>query len=111
MKPPKYRNKKTEVLQDGKLVKYDSKREAKVGSDLRLREKAGEISDLQAQTKFSFWKRGIHICDYIADFTFWENGRKVVMDVKSPITRKNPVYRIKAKMMRAFYGIEIVEVA
>jgi hypothetical protein len=32
-------------------------------------------------------------------------------DVKSDVTRKHPVYRIKKKLMKAVHGIDIREVA
>lgn len=34
----------------------------------------------------------------------------VVEDVKSPATRKLPLYRLKAKLMKAIHGIEIREI-
>ena len=47
---------------------------------------------------------------YVADFVYEENGAKVVEDVKSPITRKNPIYKLKKKMMMYVHGIEVKEV-
>jgi hypothetical protein len=47
---------------------------------------------------------------YIADFVYTTcTGKKVVEDVKSPATRTD-VYKIKKKLMRQKYGIEIKEV-
>ena len=49
---------------------------------------------------------------YIADFVYTDcnTGLEEVVDVKSAATRKDKVYVLKKKMMRAFKGIEIVEV-
>lgn len=48
---------------------------------------------------------------YIADFvTTLLDGTEEVVDVKSEATRKDKVYVLKKKMMRAFNGITIVEV-
>ena len=49
---------------------------------------------------------------FVADFVYVETatGRQVVVDVKSPITRKNAEYRLKKKMMLAFNGIEVTEI-
>lgn len=47
---------------------------------------------------------------YVADFVYMENGKQVVEDVKSDITRANPVYKIKKKMLMYVHGIEITEV-
>ena len=57
-------------------------------------QKGGLISDLQLQVRFEICpkkyanKRARY---YVADFVYTENGQKVIEDVKSPITRKNPV--------------------
>lgn len=108
----KYHNEKTEV--NG--IKYDSKKEAKRGSELELQERLGLISNLERQKKyvlqpsFKFLGRTIREISYVADFVYKENGNTVVEDVKSPITRKNPVYRLKKKMMMYVHGIEIKEV-
>lgn len=108
----KYGNQKTEV--NG--IKYDSKKEAKRAEQLEVQQRLGLISDLERQVKFvlqpSFEFAGHKIREiaYVADFVYIENGNKVVEDVKSPITRKNPVYKLKKKMMMYVHGIEVKEV-
>ena len=109
-KGSKFGNIKTEVLTSGARVIFDSRKEAKIGQMLRYREIAGEISQLKRQVPFCFELNGILICRYIADFCFMENGKYVVVDVKSRFTAKLPLYILKKKMMRAFHGIEITEV-
>lgn len=101
----KYRNQPVELGD----VRFDSKREAKRWQDLQLMQKAGEISDLKRQVKFEFHVSGQHICDYIADATYVRAGQFTVEDTKSPITRRNAVYRLKRKLLRALYGLEILE--
>jgi hypothetical protein len=102
----KYRNKKTKV---GSLV-FDSKKEASYFVQLQWRQKSGEIKEILLQEKFKVEINGKHICYYIADFVvLYPDGRKEVIDVKSEITRKNPVYRLKKKLVEAIYGIQIVE--
>ena len=73
-------------------------------------EARGEISELHEQVTFKFAHNDIKICSYIADFTYNKNGKEVVEDVKSEITRKLPAYRIKCKLMKAFYNIDIKEI-
>lgn len=108
----KYGNVKVEV--DG--VKYDSKKEAKRSTELETQQKLGIISDLERQVKFvlqpsfKFAGHTIREISYVADFVYMENGNKVVEDVKSPITRKNPIYKLKKKMMMYVHGIEVREV-
>lgn len=102
----KFRNQPTEV--DG--VKFASKKEARRHGELVLLQRAGRINTLTVQPKFRMEIEGVHVCDYIADFSYYEAGRYVVEDVKSPATRKHPVYRLKNKLFRALYGFPITEV-
>ena len=105
MKTPKYRNRKTVV--GG--VTFDSAKEARRWSELCLLEKAGDIQNLQRQVRFPFTINGKLICTLVADFTYDRDGVKVVEDTKSPATRKLPVFRIKSKLLKSLYGIEVVE--
>lgn len=102
----KYNNVKKEV--DGK--KFDSTKESKRYLELKSMVERGEISELHEQVKFTFAHNGVKICSYIADFTYNKDGKEVVEDVKSEMTKKLPVYKMKKKMMVAFFGIEINEV-
>lgn len=102
----KYRNKKITI--NG--VTYDSKKEAARHAELLLLERGGVISNLELQPVFPIKINGMLVCKYIGDFRYVENGQTIVEDVKSPITRKNPVYRIKFKLMQAAHGITIREV-
>jgi hypothetical protein len=104
----KYRNVKTVV--DG--VVFDSKKEAKRYQELKLMEKAGEIHGLQTQRRFNIMVREHLICTYIADFYYFKKesvNEIIIEDVKSEKTRKLPVYRIKKKLMKAIYNIDILE--
>lgn len=47
---------------------------------------------------------------YFANFVFIQDGKEVVVDVKSAATRKKDAYVLKKKMMRALLGIKIEEV-
>ena len=47
---------------------------------------------------------------YVADFVYQEQGAQVVEDVKSVVTRKHPVYRLKKHLMKHVHGIEVREV-
>ena len=102
----KYGNKKT--LVDGIL--FDSKLESKRWCELILLQRAGEISELDRQTKFILEINNVRIGTYVADFTYMENGARVVEDTKSPPTAKKPDYIMKKRLMLALAGIEIVEV-
>lgn len=117
----KYKNKKCVV--DG--IVYDSKKEMRRHMELKLLERAGEITDLQRQVEFvlipeqrepdTIGKRGgrkkgkviERKCSYIADFVYIENGERVVEDSKGMRTKD---YILKRKMLLHFYGIRIREV-
>lgn len=101
-KANKYSAIKTEV--DG--IIFHSKREAKRYTELRIRQRAGEISGLALQPKYPLEINGIKVGDYIGDFLYTENGQRVVEDTKGV---KTPVYKLKRRLMLALYGIEIRE--
>lgn len=101
----KYGNKKTVI--DG--ITFDSAKEARRYSELKLMQRAGAISDLKIQPRFelipSFKKNGkaFRKTEYVADFSYMENGIEIVEDVKSEITRKDPTYRLKRKLLHFRY--------
>ena len=108
-KRPKYGNRKTEV--DGYL--FDSAAEALRYRELKLLEAAGEITRLVLQPKFQVEIEGRHICDYFADFSYWDGktSNLVVEDVKSEYTAKLPMFLLKKNLVEALYpGIKITVV-
>lgn len=111
--PRKYKNVVSEV--DGK--RFDSRKESKRYLQLLALEKTGEIEQLECQIKFELIPRQTidgkfaeHPANYIADFVYYEDGEKVVEDVKSNATRKLPCYVLKRKLMLKNYGIKIREI-
>jgi hypothetical protein len=104
----KYNNVKVEI--DG--IKFDSKREAKRYSELRLLANGQEITNLQLQVPFELipaQKGGLRKelpMKYIADFVYYENGKRVIEDTKGVKTKD---YVIKRKLMK-LNGNEITEV-
>lgn len=102
--------KNVRVTVDG--LSFASKKEARRYGELKLLERAGSISELELQPVFRLEVNGVLVCKYIADFRWFDPllGKTVVEDVKSPATRKHPVYRIKVKLLKALTGIAVVEV-
>lgn len=98
----KYHNVKTVV--DG--IQFDSKKEASRYLELKMLEKAGCIKNLELQKRFEICpklyenKRARY---YVADFVYEEKGKNVIEDVKSPITRTNPVYSLKKALVQVHY--------
>lgn len=105
----KYGNHRIEV--DG--ITFASKREAARYGELKLLECAGEIENLTLQPKFPLRVNGKLVCTYYGDFLYGKSGdasSMIVEDVKSPATRKNSTYRIKAKLFEALHGFPVTEV-
>lgn len=105
---PKYRNKR--VRFDG--IVFGSKKEADRYRVLKALSDARLIIGLAIHPVFAIVVRNIEVAVYEADFSYQRTNPPglVVEDVKSPITAKNPVYRLKKKLVEAIYGITITEV-
>lgn len=97
---------------------FASKAEAKRYAELKLLEKAGEISELELQPKFPLFVRTpdmkfVKVCVYKADFRYrllsdgWPGNGRVTEDVKGVRTE---TYKLKKKMVEAQYGIQITEI-
>ena len=107
----KYKAKKTVI--DG--IKFDSMKEAKRYGELKMLQRLGEISGLKCQPTFRLEVDDSLICKYIADFSYYLGGdgleRFIVEDVKG--MKKGAawqIFRIKAKLMKAIYRIDVVVV-
>jgi hypothetical protein len=100
----KYRNEP--VVVDG--IRFASKREARRYGELRLLERAGEITNLELQPRFGITVNGVRVCDYVADFVYvLRNGQKVVEDAKG---FRTPEYKLKRRLMKAIHNVEVAEV-
>lgn len=99
----KYRNIK--CVYDG--LKFDSKKEAQRYAELKVLEKCGAIQNLKTQVKFCIvpkTEKNRRARFYIADFVYTEKGVNTIEDVKSPITRRNPVYSLKKALVLVNYA-------
>lgn len=113
VKPTRNKFKAERTTIDG--ITFDSKAEADRYCALVLEQKAGAIEGLELQKEYRLEIGGVHVCDYIADFTYWRwtNGKRgqVVEDVKGYKGGNSyRIFRLKAKLMKAVHGIEVVEV-
>lgn len=97
----KYHNNK--IIYDG--IKFDSKKEALRYKELKLMERAKEITGLALQPRYELIpkyidNKGNHIraLTYVADFTYYDNRTKkqIIEDVKGMQT---DVYKIKKKLL------------
>lgn len=109
--PKKNKFNARKTLVDGIL--FDSAKEAGRYKELKLLERAGHIKHLALQVPFIFEIDNKKMFTYYADFKYMPknyNFFPVVEDVKSEITRKLPVYRLKKKIIEAYYNITISEI-
>lgn len=111
-KQPKSKYRAEKVVIDGHT--FDSKKEGRRYQQLRQLEEAGEIRGLELQPRYDLWvptPRGQKkVGFYRADFRYDENRggqwHSVTEDVKGIRT---PIYRLKRKMVEAYYAFEIRE--
>lgn len=94
------------TLLDG--IKFDSEKEARRYSELKLLQRAGEIKDLELQVKFelqpSYKKNGktVKSINYVADFVYYDLKKKqtIVEDTKGYRTKE---YILKKKIFEYKY--------
>jgi hypothetical protein len=108
-KPSKYKNRIATRIIDGKEVKFHSEMEARRYDQLAQLQNEGVIDRLRLQPRYKLALSGVQICTYVADFAYLDFERRlfIVEDVKGV---KTEAYRLKKKMMKAQYGIDIQEV-
>ena len=89
---------------------FASKRERDRFEELAIMEAAGEIVGLRLQPRYALVVNGYEICTYVADFAYHKpqhpTTHPVVEDVKGHRTQ---VYLMKRRLMKAIYGVEILE--
>ena len=104
-----HKSKKCNKYGNVKAGGYDSLREQKRATELKLMERLGIISELKEQVPFVLIKKSEHgrAIKYVADFTYMTDGKLVVEDTKG--YTKNPVYRLKKRMMAEIHGIRVIE--
>jgi hypothetical protein len=108
----KYGNKK--VVADG--ITFDSCKEWLRYTELQLALRSGLIDKLEVHPKFELVVNGFKVCNFTADFSYIKvfssddgPNKIIVEDVKSKPTM-TPVYRIKKKLVKALFGIDVKEI-
>ncbi len=86
--------------------RFPSKKEGARYLVLRAMEKAGDIHRLELQPRYPLIVNGERIGTYVGDFRYFEGNTLILEDVKGVLT---PVYRLKRKLVKALYGLEIRE--
>jgi len=111
--PPRRKYGNVKATLDG--INFDSEHERDRYAELKMLEKAGEIRELKLQPVFELipairehGKTVQRAVTYKADFSYHRvDGEYVVEDAKG---LRTDVYKLKKKMFRYKYGIEIQEV-
>ena len=99
MRHGKYNAQKTVV--DG--ITFDSKREAERYGELNMLERAKKIEELMLQPRFELQPafrtkdgKAVRCVEYIADFTYTEDGKTIIEDCKGVQT---DVFKLKLKLL------------
>lgn len=90
--------------------RFASKAEARRYLELKMLERAGQISELECQPRFELHALdGSKVASYLADFRYLERSTRtvVVEDFKGVATQ---IYRLKKKLVEAEHSITIREV-
>lgn len=108
-RPPKFGNRRVEV--DGEW--FDSAKEARRWSALRLMERAGEIRNLRRQVRWPLTSGpdASVVAHYVADFDYEERQagvwQAVTEDVKGGEATRTDIFKLKAKMFALCHDREI----
>lgn len=92
---------------------FDSEAEAAEYGDLRLRQLAGEIADLQVHPRFVVVDADGHGREivYEADFAYVENGDQIAVDVKAANgVTMTETWRLKFRLCQARYPMIVWKV-
>ena len=114
VKQSKYRNVRTVV--DG--ITFDSKREAQHWAELKMRERAGDLINLQRQVRYPLCCLShdytlnsetiqVQVSEYVADFVYHDKRGQHVVDAKG---KRTAIYQLKRKWLELQSGIVIEEV-
>ncbi len=108
----KFCSEKAKVVVGDQIITFDSTVERDRYLHLKLLERAGEISNLEIQVPYQLLptQEGERGVKYIADFRYQQDGKTVIEDTKSAITKKLPDYILKRKMMLFFHDVKIKQV-
>lgn len=116
----KYRAKRTQV--DG--IWFDSIKESTKYQELKLLQRAGEISDLELKPKFKFVlpdgtpvlirSRGYpngRVARFTGDFAYFDKklNRRVILDVKGGRATMTEAYAIRKALVEALFKVIVEE--
>lgn len=92
------------------LQYFPSQAEVRRYRSLQLMQRAGQIYGLELQPKFDVVINGIKITQYRADFRYYtDEGKHVIEDVKGTTDEQylTDVFKLKRKLVEAIFGVKI----
>jgi hypothetical protein len=106
--PNKYGAKRCE--EDG--YQFASLAEREEYRRLKLRALAGEIEDLEVHPAYPFVVNEQKVGRFTLDFGYFDKalGRRVIVDVKGGRATRTEAYRLRVRLLKALYGLEVTEV-
>lgn len=104
----KYGNRHVEI--DG--IKFDSEKEGKYYTKLKMLKRAGEVKDFKLQVPFEIKVNKIYIAKYLLDFqVIYSDGTVEYIDIKAKTKEgkwiTTDVFKLKKKLVEAIHKIEI----
>lgn len=87
--------------------RFASQKEKRRYAELKLMQKAGEISDLKLQPRYPLIVNDVKVGVYVGDFSYLDRAGKPVCEDSKGV--RTPTYKIKRKLILALYQIEIQE--
>jgi hypothetical protein len=106
IRPSKYRNVKTTVDN----ITFASKAEARRWMELNLLQQANLITGLRRQVAYRLTVNDHDICKYVVDFQYFDLERDRALVVEDVKGQETETYKLKRKLMKALWGIEIKEI-
>jgi hypothetical protein len=93
-------------------IVFDSAMEASVFATLKLRQRIGEISELEPQHELKAFIGTALLCSLTVDFKYFDHAkaRYVLEEVKSDGTAKDPYYKLRRKAIELYHGVKIEEI-
>lgn len=90
-------------------IVFASGAEGRQYSELKIRERLGEIARLQCHPVYDLTVEGVKIGKLTPDFQYYDIAQKKlrVIEVKSPPTAKKADFRLRKKLFEALYRHEL----
>lgn len=97
------RHPKHRIVVDG--ISFKNPLQANRYSELKALERDGQIADLKYNAPFPLRVNNRYICTYRPTLSYKQNGRTVLLEMDWPTDE----YLVKKELVKALYGLDIIE--